>query len=114
MPQLAKFVRRARAESRKGAEQGEQLLAARLAGEVRSGGPRLLVSTETSPVGHLGFGIGLRTPRRLHPDGHVEAQEIGVMEPFLQSLLVSALLLLAELAIKELIRRLRPTAVPAV
>ena len=36
------------------------------------------------------------------------------MEPFLQSLLVSALLLLAELAIKELMRRLRPTPVPVV
>jgi hypothetical protein len=36
------------------------------------------------------------------------------MEPFLQSLLVSALLLLAELAIKELLRRFGPTPVPAV
>jgi hypothetical protein len=36
------------------------------------------------------------------------------MEPFLQSLLVSALLLLAELAIKELLRRLRPTVIDAV
>lgn len=35
------------------------------------------------------------------------------MEPFLQSLLLSAVLLLAELAIKELLRRLRPGLVPA-
>jgi hypothetical protein len=33
------------------------------------------------------------------------------MEPFLQSLLVSALLLLAELAIKAMLRRFGPTAV---
>jgi hypothetical protein len=35
------------------------------------------------------------------------------MEPFLQSLLVSALLLLAELAIRELARRVMPKLAPA-
>jgi hypothetical protein len=36
------------------------------------------------------------------------------MEPFLQSLLMSALLLVAELAIRELLRRLRPGLIHAV
>jgi hypothetical protein len=36
------------------------------------------------------------------------------MESLLQSLLVSALLMLAELAITELLRRLRPSLVSAV
>jgi hypothetical protein len=36
------------------------------------------------------------------------------MEAFLQSLLVSAVLLVAELAIRALVRQLRPTAAHAV
>jgi hypothetical protein len=72
------------------------------------------VSTESSLVGNLSFGAGPRAPRTFAHDHHLETEEIGVMEPFLQSLLVSALLLLAELAIKELLRRFGPTPVPAV
>ena len=39
--------------------------------------------------------------------------EPQVMETFLQSLLISALLLVAELAIKELFRRFGPSPVPS-
>lgn len=35
------------------------------------------------------------------------------MAPFLQSLLISALLLVAELAIRELVRRFGPSPVPS-
>jgi hypothetical protein len=47
------------------------------------------------------------------PDQRLEAEEFGVMEPFLQSLLVSALLLLAELAIKVMLRRFGASPVAA-
>ena len=43
----------------------------------------------------------------------VDRGEPQFMETFLQSLLVSALLLVAELAIKELLRRFAPSLAPA-
>jgi hypothetical protein len=71
------------------------------------------MSTESSLARNLAFDAGPPPPHTFVPDQRLEAEEFGVMEPFLQSLLVSALLLLAELAIKVMLHRFGASPVAA-